>query len=112
CARDSHRSACRPWPARIGRAVARGRVRIARPQAGDALEGGRMKRLLALTWKEFLQLKRDRLTLRMIILVPILQSLIFGYAINYDVKHLKTIVLDEDGSFESRELVAKMTATE
>ena len=71
-----------------------------------------MKRLLALTWKEFLQLKRDRMTLRMIVIVPILQTLIFGYAINYDVKHLKTVVLDESRSYESRELVAKMTATE
>ncbi len=71
-----------------------------------------MKRLLALTWKEFLQLKRDAITLRMIVVVPILQTLIFGYAINYDVKHLKTVVLDEARSYESRELVAKMTATE
>jgi ABC-2 type transport system permease protein len=71
-----------------------------------------MTRLLALTWKEFLQLKRDRMTLRMIVMVPLLQTLIFGYAINYDVKHLKTVVLDESRSFESRELVAKMTATE
>ncbi len=71
-----------------------------------------MKRLLALTWKELLQLRRDRITLRMIVFVPILQTLIFGYAINYDVKHLKTVVLDEARSFESRELVAKMTATE
>jgi len=70
-----------------------------------------MNRLLALTWKEFLQLKRDRMTLRMIVMVPILQTLIFGYAINYDVKDLRTIVLDESRSFESRELVAKMTAT-
>jgi len=70
-----------------------------------------MNRLLALTWKEFLQLKRDRMTLRMIVLVPILQTLIFGYAINYDVKDLRTIVLDESRSYESRELVAKMTAT-
>jgi ABC-2 type transport system permease protein len=70
-----------------------------------------MNRLLALTWKEFLQLKRDRMTLRMIVLVPVLQTLIFGYAINYDVKDLKTIVLDESRSYESRELVAKMTAT-
>ena len=53
-----------------------------------------MKRLLALTWKEFLQLKRDPITVRMIVMVPILQTLIFGYAINYDVKHLKTVVLD------------------
>lgn len=70
-----------------------------------------MKRLLALTWKEFLQLKRDRMTLKMIVMVPLLQTLIFGYAINYDVKHLKTVVLDESRSFESRELVAKMTGT-
>ena len=41
-----------------------------------------MKRLLALTWKEFLQLKRDRMTLRMIVMVPLIQTLIFGYAIN------------------------------
>ena len=71
-----------------------------------------MTRLFALTWKEFLQLKRDRITLRMIVFVPILQTLIFGYAINYDVKHLKTVVLDESRSYDSRELVAKMTATE
>jgi ABC-2 type transport system permease protein len=70
-----------------------------------------MNRLLALTWKEFLQLKRDRMTLRMIVMVPFMQTLIFGYAINYDVKDLRTIVLDESRSYESRELVAKMTAT-
>ena len=62
-----------------------------------------MKRLLALTWKEFLQLKRDKMTLRMIVLVPVMQTLIFGYAINYDVKHLKTVVLDESRTYESRE---------
>jgi ABC-2 type transport system permease protein len=71
-----------------------------------------MKRLLALIWKEFLQLKRDPITLRMIVLVPIMQTLIFGYAINYDVKHLKTVVYDEAKSVESRDLVSKMTATE
>lgn len=71
-----------------------------------------MKRLLALTWKEFLQLKRDKMTIRMIVMVPLMQTLIFGYAINYDVKHLRTAVLDESHSYESRELVAKMTATE
>ena len=70
-----------------------------------------MKRLLALTWKEFLQLKRDTMTLKMIVMVPLMQTLIFGYAINFDVKHLSTAVFDESRSFESRELVAKMTAT-
>ncbi|HEX8619945.1 MAG TPA: ABC transporter permease [Thermoanaerobaculia bacterium] len=70
-----------------------------------------MKRLLALTWKEFLQLKRDRMTLRMIVMVPVMQTLIFGYAINYDVRHLRTVVFDESRTYESRELVAKMTST-
>ncbi len=71
-----------------------------------------MRRLFALTWKEFLQLRRDPITMRMILLVPIMQTLIFGYAINYDVKHLKTVVLDEARSVESRDLISKMTATE
>ena len=71
-----------------------------------------MRRLLALTWKEFLHLKRDPLTIRMIVLVPLMQTIIFGYAINYDVKHLRTVVLDESSSYESRELVARMTASE
>src|SRR5664279_4009710 len=81
----------------------------ARPWRRD---GGTMNRLLALVRKEFLQLRRDTITLRMIVIVPILQTLIFGYAINYDVKHLRTVVLDEDKSYDSRELVAKMTASE
>ena len=71
-----------------------------------------MRRLLALTWKEFMQLKRDRLTLRMIIFVPLMQTMIFGYAINYDVKHLRTVVFDESRSYHSRELVARLTASE
>jgi len=71
-----------------------------------------MNRLLALTRKEFLQLRRDRLTIRMILMVPIMQTLIFGYAINYDVKHMRTVILDESRSYESRELVAKLTASE
>jgi ABC-2 type transport system permease protein len=71
-----------------------------------------VKRLLALMRKEFLQLKRDTITLRMMVLIPVMQTFVFGYAINYDVKHLKTIVLDEDRSYDSRELVAKMAASQ
>ncbi len=71
-----------------------------------------MNRLLALMRKEFLQLRRDTITLRMMVFIPVMQTFIFGYAINYDVKHLKTIVLDEDRSFDSRELVAKMAASQ
>jgi ABC-2 type transport system permease protein len=71
-----------------------------------------MRKLLALTWKEFMQLKRDPITLRLIIFIPLMQTIVFGYAINYDVKHLRTVVLDESRSYESRELVAKLGASQ
>lgn len=71
-----------------------------------------MKRLVALMIKEFRQLRRDPLTLRMIIMVPLMQTFLFGYAINFDVKHLQTVVYDESRSYDSRELVAKMAASE
>jgi ABC-2 type transport system permease protein len=71
-----------------------------------------MRRLIALTIKEFRQLSRDHLTLRMIVMVPLMQMVIFGYAINFDVKHQPMVVLDESRSYESRELVARMEASQ
>ena len=71
-----------------------------------------MRRLIALTIKEFRQLSRDHLTLRMIVMVPLMQMTIFGYAINFDVKHLPMVVFDESRSYESRELVARMEASQ
>ena len=53
-------------------------------------------RILAVLSKEFTQLVRDRLTYAMIIGIPILQLLLFGYAINTDPKHLPTAVLVQD----------------
>ncbi len=50
-------------------------------------------RLRALIVKEFIQVMRDRLTLAMLIFMPVAQLLIFGFAINTDVKHLQTAVL-------------------
>ena len=50
--------------------------------------------------KEFLQLRRDRLTFGMIVGIPVIQLLLFGYAINSDPKHLPTaLVLGEQSSF-------------
>lgn len=48
--------------------------------------------------KEFIQLKRDRLTFGMIVGIPIIQLILFGYAINTDPKNLPTAVLLADGS--------------
>ena len=68
-------------------------------------------RPLVIAWKELLQLRRDRLTLAMMAVFPILQLLLFGYAINTDVRHIQTVVLDRDRSAASRRLVVQMQAT-
>lgn len=69
-------------------------------------------RIRALVWKEFLQLKRDRLTLGFVLGMPLMQILIFGFAINTDVKHLPAVVLDESRSQESRDFVDGLVATQ
>ena len=63
-------------------------------------------RLLAILVKEFLQLKRDRLTFAMMVGVPIMQLVLFGYAINTDPRALPTAVLAADDSAFSRSLAA------
>lgn len=64
-----------------------------------------MKNIRAIAKKEFLHVIRDRRTLMMIIMVPLVQLLIYGYAINMDVKHLATVVYDEDQTYLSRRLI-------
>ena len=58
--------------------------------------------------KEFIQMRRDRLTLGMMIGIPAIQLALFGFAIRTEVRHLPTLVLDEARSRESRELVATL----
>ncbi|MFP3603683.1 ABC transporter permease [Paraburkholderia sp. SIMBA_053] len=59
--------------------------------------------------KEFLQLRRDRVTFAMIVGVPIVQLALFGFAINTDPKHLPTAVIVHDQSEFSRSFIAAMT---
>jgi ABC-2 type transport system permease protein len=68
-------------------------------------------RPLAIAWKELLQLRRDRLTMAMMVALPLVQLLLFGYAINTDVRHLRTLVFDQDGSAASRDLARRLEAT-
>lgn len=70
-----------------------------------------MGRLRALLVKEFIQMRRDRLTFAMIIGIPVIQLLVFGFAINTDVKHLPTAVFDQSLSRESREILDAFTAS-
>lgn len=62
-------------------------------------------RLLAIIKKEFIQMRRDRLTLALMLVLPFMQILLFGYAINTDVKHLPMAVCDLSRTRESRELI-------
>ena len=66
----------------------------------------------AIVLKEFLQLKRDRITFGMIVGVPIAQLLLFGYAINSDPKHLPTAVVSADQSEFTRSFLAAMSNTD
>jgi ABC-2 type transport system permease protein len=68
-------------------------------------------RPFVIAWKELLQLRRDRLTLAMMVALPILQLLLFGYAINTDVRHIPTVVYDQDRSAASRDLAQSLVAT-
>ena len=68
-------------------------------------------RPLVIAWKELLQLRRDRLTLAMMLVLPVVQLLLFGYAINTDVRHITMVVYDQDESARSRDLVRSLEAT-
>ncbi len=65
----------------------------------------------AMIWKEFVQMRRDRFTLAMLIGIPAIQLALFGYAIQTEVRHLPTLVLDEARSAESRSLVQTLENT-
>ncbi len=64
-----------------------------------------VRRWWAVVGKEFIQMRRDRLTFAMMIGIPLLQLILFGYAINADPKHLPTAVLSADNGVFSRTLV-------
>ena len=68
-------------------------------------------RLLAILKKEFTQMLRDRMTLFIMIAMPFVQLLVFGYAIDTDVKHLSAVVYDQSLSADSREFLDSLTAT-
>lgn len=70
------------------------------------------RRMYAVMAKEFIQLRRDRATFAMIILIPIMQLVLFGYAINSDPKNMPTVLLMRDRSQIARSFVAGIKNTE
>jgi ABC-2 type transport system permease protein len=68
-------------------------------------------RLLAIVLKEFVQMRRDRLTFAMMVGIPVLQLLLFGYAINSDPRNLPTVILSYEATDVTRSLVAALQNT-
>lgn len=70
-----------------------------------------LTRLAAVAVKELLQLGRDRMTLAMMVALPVVQLTLFGYAIDTDVRHIPTVVYDQDRSAQSRDFARSLQAT-
>ena len=70
-----------------------------------------MSRILAVMKKEVLQMVRDRMTLALVFMIPLVQLLLFGYAIQTEVKHISTVVFDQSLSAESRDMLTSFTTS-
>jgi ABC-2 type transport system permease protein len=66
---------------------------------------GALSRILAIIRKEFIHIRRDPRTLGIVLILPVFQLLIFGYAVTNDIEHLPMAVYDQDRSAASRALV-------
>jgi ABC-2 type transport system permease protein len=70
------------------------------------------QRIISIIVKEFIQLRRDRRTMAMIIAIPIIQMSLFGYALSTDIKNIAMVVWDASNTTESRELIESFNQTE
>jgi ABC-2 type transport system permease protein len=75
------------------------------------LPGLNLGRLRGMVRKEFRQALRDPRSRRVLFVAPVMQLLIFGYAVTTDVRHTRTFVVDHDRTAVSRELVDALTAS-
>lgn len=68
-------------------------------------------RIIPIVIKEFIELRRDKWARFRLLVPPIIQMLLFGYAATFEVYHVSTAVLDLDHSQESRELISRFTSS-
>ena len=93
-----------PHTSSASASVAAGPRRVSRP--GPATQG-----LWAMLLKEFSHIRREPATLIFMFVIPVLQTVIFGYAIETEIENIPTIVFDLDGKQQSRELADAFGAT-
>ncbi|MBC7075337.1 MAG: ABC transporter permease [Syntrophomonadaceae bacterium] len=70
-----------------------------------------MNRIISVIKKEFIHIRRDKMTLLLILIIPLVQLLLFGYAIQTEVKHIPTVVFDQSLSQESRDFTSAFSAS-
>ena len=87
-------------------------TRAAAGQEGVPSKGGFWRRTMAMLIKEFIQLRRDRISFGMIIMIPLMQLMLFGYAINTNPRHLPTAVLLQEQSDLGRSILKALENTE
>ncbi|MGB6948204.1 MAG: ABC transporter permease [Methyloceanibacter sp.] len=80
--------------------------------AGRRRDPGFLRRMWAMIVKEFVQMRRDRMTFATMLIVPIMQLVLFGYAINTDPKQLPTVVLTRDSGPLTRAVLASLKHTD
>jgi ABC-2 type transport system permease protein len=68
-----------------------------------------MRKALAVGRKEFRQIARDRRSLVILLFIPVFFLLLYGYALNFDIRHVAMAVEDRDGTPQSRQLIAAFT---
>ncbi len=61
--------------------------------------------------KEFIQVLRDKRLRVLLFLPPLIQLIVYGYAVNFDISHIRVAVLDQDRSAQSRQLLNRVTST-
>lgn len=71
-----------------------------------------LRRIWHIVVKEFIQALRDPRLRLFVVLPPLIQLIIYGYAINFDIKHIDTAIFDEDRTQESRDLITRFAATD
>jgi ABC-2 type transport system permease protein len=70
-----------------------------------------MRRVAFLVWKELIELRQDRDLAAIVVVAPILQLFLLGYAATTDIRHVPVVVADADRSLASRDLVARFNAS-
>src|SRR5690606_30382546 len=95
------------------RAQPGGRVRRRHPRPGARVGGPGMnrRRLWAVVLKELRQIRRDRISMALIMIIPIIDLLLFGYAINFNPRNLDAAIADQAMTATSRAAVMDINAT-